>query len=362
MLLPTLPLFAKSLNGSDVALGWIVGSTTVASLIVRPFSGVIIDKMGRKGILIAGLFIIMLVTLAFGWLPSVGAIIAVRFMHGIGWGMASTASSTIASDNIPKNRFAEGMGYFSLSNSLAMALAPSVALAIFAGYGFKPISFLSAGLTVAVLLLAFFIRNTHKVEQQETKSKLSIYERTSITPSIIMFFVSATYGSITGFLALYATKAGIQNIGLFFAVYATTLLLARPLSGKLTDRFGFSITMYPGLLLLTIAMLLLSIATTLPIFLVCAAVYGLGLGSVQSICYHCSSSLFYLFYEKKKLGPTETGANRLTAKIRFFPLRRRKTQAQPAKIQVFGALGGEGRETGFTACIFAVLGMWFYFP
>ncbi|PWJ47092.1 MFS transporter [Faecalicatena contorta] len=282
MLLPTLPLFAKSLGGSDTALGWIVGSATIASLIIRPVAGVILDKIGRKGILTAGVFIMILVTLVFGWLPSVGAIIAVRFMHGIGWGMASTASSTIASDKIPKSRFGEGMGYFSLSSSLAMALAPGIALGIFAAHGFKTLTFWSAGLSAAVLLLSFFIRNTQKPELEETKMKAAIYEKTSILPSVIMFLVCVTYGSITGFLSIYAAEAGIQNIGVFFSVYAVTLLVSRPLSGKLTDRFGFSSVIYPGLLFLAGAMVLLSRAASLPAFLVCAAVYGLGLGSVQS--------------------------------------------------------------------------------
>lgn len=282
MLLPTLPLFAKSLGGSDTALGWIVGSATIASLIIRPVAGVVLDKIGRKGILTAGVFIMILVTLVFGWLPSVGAIIAVRFMHGIGWGMASTASSTIASDKIPKSRFGEGMGYFSLSSSLAMALAPGIALGIFAAHGFKTLTFWSAGLSAAVLLLSFFVRNTQKPEFQETKVKAAIYEKASIVPSVIMFLVCVTYGSITGFLSIYATEAGIQNIGVFFSVYAVTLLVSRPLSGKLTDRFGFSSVIYPGLLLLAGAMILLSRAASLPAFLVCAAVYGLGLGSVQS--------------------------------------------------------------------------------
>ncbi|MBA4701315.1 MAG: MFS transporter [Ruminococcus sp.] len=282
MLLPTLPLFAKSLGGSDTALGWIVGSATIASLIIRPVAGVILDKIGRKGILTAGVFIMILVTLVFGWLPSVGAIIAVRFMHGIGWGMASTASSTIASDKIPKSRFGEGMGYFSLSSSLAMALAPGIALGIFAAHGFKTLTFWSAGLSAAVLLLSFLVRNTQRPELQETKVKAAIYEKASIFPSVIMFLVCVTYGSITGFLSIYATEAGIQNIGVFFSVYAVTLLVSRPLSGKLTDRFGFSSVIYPGLLLLAGAMVLLSRAVTLPAFLVCAAVYGLGLGSVQS--------------------------------------------------------------------------------
>ncbi|MGC4019816.1 MAG: MFS transporter [Muricomes sp.] len=282
MLLPTLPLFAKSLGGSDAALGWIGGSATVAAILIRPVAGAILDKMGRKGVLIAGMLIMMLVTLVFGFLPTVGAVIAIRFVHGIGWGLASTASSTIASDEIPKSRFGEGMGYFSLSSSLAMALAPGIALGIFAAHGFKPVSFWSAGLLVIVLLLSIFIKSTRTAQPQKEKTKAAIYERASILPAVIMFLVSVTYGSITGFLSIYATESGVKNIGMFFSVYAVTLLISRPLCGRLTDKFGFSSVISPGLVLVIAAMSLLSKAGSLPVFLVCAAVYGLGFGAVQS--------------------------------------------------------------------------------
>ncbi|WP_101697964.1 MFS transporter [Clostridium minihomine] len=282
MLLPTLPIHAKSLGGSNTMLGWIIGASTVASLLIRPVSGMLLDKMGRKGILIGGLCILILVTLSYGWLPSLGAIIAVRFLHGLGWGMASTASSTIASDQIPKHRFGEGMGFFSLSSSLAIALAPSIGLGVLAAYGFNPLTFLSAGFTIAVLLLSIFIKSTEKAPQNTKNVKLAPYERASVFPSVIMFFASATYGSLTGFLSLYAAEKNIANIGMFFTVYAAFLLLSRPIYGKLTDRFGFNVIVFPGLLLLMVAMFFLSKSNTLVMFLISAAIYGTGFSAVQS--------------------------------------------------------------------------------
>lgn len=298
MLLPTLPVYVKSLGGGDALLGWIIGASTVASLMIRPVAGIILDKMGRKGIFIIGLCIIILVTIAYTWFPVIGIILVFRFIHGIGWGMASTSSSTIASDVIPKSRFGEGMGFFSLSSSLAMALAPGIGLSILARYGFTRIALLSAVLGIIVLILSLFIRNSEKAEKSEVRVKAAAYEKASVFPSVVIFFTCATYGSITGFLSLYASERGIQNIGMFFTVYAVVLLLSRPFCGKLTDRLGVNIVIYPGLILLIIAMLLLSNAGTLPVFLMSAALYGLGFGAVLS----CLQTLAVLRAPKERLG------------------------------------------------------------
>lgn len=281
ILLPTLPIYAKTLGGSDAALGWLIGSSTVASLLIRPISGMVMDKAGRKGILIGGICIIILVTMTYGWLPTVGVIIAARFIHGVGWAMASTASSTIASDKIPKNRFGEGMGFFSLSSSLSIAIAPSVGLTLLNKQSFSSIIVLSSGLSIAVLFLSIFLKG-EKTPKANESIKPAPYEKSSVLPSVVMFFTSATYGSLTSFLSLYALDKGISNIGMFFTIYAIFLLVLRPIYGKLTDRFGFHVVVFPGLVLVAAAMILLSMADTMFMFLVIAAIYGMGFSGLQS--------------------------------------------------------------------------------
>ncbi len=281
MLLPTLPIYVKSIGGADSAIGWIIGLSTIASLLIRPFSGIALDKFSRKSVLLIGGGITLLVTLAYMWIPIVGIVLILRFFHGLGWGAVSTASSTAATDVIPKARFGEGMGFFSLSSSLAMAIAPGVGLSILATYHITGLALFSAGFGAVALLMALFIPFRPVEKQNKMKKKMAPYERSSIYPSVIMFFVTASFGSITGFISLYAADRGITNIGLFFTIYAVAMVISRPLFGRLIDRLGFSAAIYPGLSVLVAAMFLLSQASAFPLFLLAAFLYGIGFGAVQ---------------------------------------------------------------------------------
>lgn len=282
MLLPTLPIYVKSLGGADSVLGWVTGIVTISSLIVRPLAGMALDKFGRKGILLTGIAIIIILTLAYWLFPFVGIILVIRLMHGVGWGAASTASNTVATDVIPKKRFGEAMGFFSLSTSLAMALAPALGLALLTGLEAPGLMLTSAGFGAAALILAIFFRYRPVERQQAANKKRMPFERSSLRPTVVMFFVSATYGAVISFISLYAMEEGIANIGVFFLVFAAAMLVTRPLFGRMVDRFGFHAATYPGLIILVVAMLLLSRASTMPAFLIAALFFGVGLGAVQS--------------------------------------------------------------------------------
>lgn len=282
MLLPTLPLYIKSLGGTNTVIGWITGLTTIACILIRPVAGNYLDKNGRKWAFLIGLGVVVTATVAYKWVPMIGAFLALRFIHGLGWGVASTASNTVATDIIPKERFGEGMGYFSLSGSIAMAMAPGIGLFVYGHSGVTGLTQLSAALVIVAMILAYFIHYRVVEKQENLVKKKMPYERASIRPSFIMMFVTVTFGSITGFISLYAMDQGISNIGLFFMVYSVTILLTRPVLGRLIDRLGFDIAMYPGLITLVVAMVLLSQAATISMFLVVAFVYGVGFGAVLS--------------------------------------------------------------------------------
>jgi MFS family permease len=282
MLLPTLPLYVDSLGGTDTVIGWLTGFTTIACLIIRPFSGIYLDRYGRKGIFLAGIGAIIIITLAYLFFPIIGMILALRFLHGLGWGVASTSGSTVATDVIPKERFGEGMGLFTLFTSLAMALAPSIGLSVLTKFHVTGLMILSAGFGALALLLAFFIRYRQVKKKETIKEKMAPYERSAIRPSIIIFFVSASFGSITGFVSLYAVDRGVDNIGMFFMIYAVAVVVSRLFFGRLIDRLGFNIAMYPGLVGLIAAMFILYQAFAMPLFLITAFLYGVGFGAVQS--------------------------------------------------------------------------------
>lgn len=282
IILVILPVQVKTLGGTDVVIGWISGVTTIASLLTRPIAGFMLDKYNKKVILIIGIGVIITTTFLFGFISAIGMILFVRFLYGIGWGFASTASNTLATNVIPEKKFGEGMGYFGLSSGLAMAFAPTFALSILGMTGFRNTTIFSVVIATVALVLAKIFSTEKNKTTSATKSIKALYERASMIPSVIMFFVTASYGAIIGFIAIYGAQRGIENIGLFFTIYAIAVMIFRPVAGKIIDKYGYTYIMMPGLILLTVALFILSKSMQLQGFLCSAFLYGVAFGAVQS--------------------------------------------------------------------------------
>jgi len=315
MLLPVLPVFSAKIGGSDAWAGIVVGIFTISAVLMRPISGRLLDKHGRRGVYILGLIVFLICVVAYNWTSTILALLILRFIHGFGWGASSTASSTIASDIIPKTRLAEGMGYFGLTSTLAMAIAPALGLGILSGYGFNMVFYISAGVVFISILISLPIKY-HKPDVSQkpdpdipSKSeRAGIVERTAVLPATVIFFVTMTYGAIVSFIALYADQIQVENIGLFFTVYASALLISRPYFGGLTDKKGVSFAVLPGIIFVIISMLLIYLANSLTAFLIAGFIYGIGFGAIQPALQAMSVS---------KVNPSRRGAANATFFLGF---------------------------------------------
>ncbi len=287
MLLPTLPLYAQTLGGNETVAGTIVAFFTLSAVLVRPWFGNLLDRKGRKIILIIGVGMFLVSSLAYNLAFSIITLLALRVVHGIGWGASTTATGTIASDVIPAVRRAEGMGYYGISATIAMSLGPALGLYL-VEYSSYPVLFTGSAILAALGLVGSLFINyeTPRKNQDEAKASLVkgvILEKTAIPPALVLFFITLTYGGIVSFLPSYAAYRGVENIGVFFTVYALVLLFGRPIIGRLADRYGEQKFLVPGILLIAVALLLLVKASSLPMFLLVGVVYGLGFGTVQPI-------------------------------------------------------------------------------
>ena len=277
MLLPTLPVYAKRLGASDAEAGMVIGIFALAALLVRPLTGYALDRWGRKVILLSGLAIFILSVVAYHWALTLALLLTIRFIHGIGWGICSTSSSTVATDVIPKSRMGEGMGYYGLAGTVSMAIGPAIGLWVVSWLDFSALFSATAAMVVVAVGFAAVILRYPVVPLTSSKTFI-LWEKSALPSATVMFFLTMTYGSIVSFLALYAAQNGITNIGPFFTGYALALLVTRPLAGKLSDRIGHTIIIVPGILCVVAAMILLAYANTLPWFIAAAVMYGLGLG------------------------------------------------------------------------------------
>lgn len=217
MIFPTLPLYIKSLGGSDAVIGLVMDIFTAATLIARPTAGILLDRIGKKKVLLCGLGVFTVMVYLYGMVGSIALIILVRLGHGLGWGLAGTATATIAAEIIPKSRFAEGMGWFSLANGLSMAFAPALGIYLGGLCGLRSVFLIAAAIALVSFGIGFFIKCSHRKNALLSKRlKVEIYEKSVIPTAVLMFCLTFTFGSIISFLPLYAYSQGIKSIGVFF--------------------------------------------------------------------------------------------------------------------------------------------------
>lgn len=303
LLLPTLPMFAVRLGGGEAAAGLVLGAFTFSATLVRPFSGWALDAYGRRPLFLLGTLVALLSIFAHELVAGVGLLLILRLVHGIGFGLNTTAAGTIASDMVPRSRLGEGMGYFTLAMSLPLAVAPGLGIWMVGGGDFTALFLLSGVLTIGALVLAAALRMPDRELPPAGASRRmrldSLVERSSLFPSLVLFLLTTTYGPILALIALYGEDRGIGGVGVFFTVYALVLAVVRPLSGRVADRVGYEPTVAAGLVFVAAGLLVLSSAATLWTLLLAAALYGVGFGS-------CQPSLQALVVYRVK--PTRRGA------------------------------------------------------
>ncbi len=282
MTLPTIPLFVEDLGGNDQLIGFMVGIFTFSALLLRPYAGQSLETKGRGFVYLIGLGIFVISVGSFGFLKSIALLFAMRVVQGVGWGFSTTASGTIASDLIPPSRRGEGMGYYGLSGNLALAIGPSLGLILEDSITFKYFFLICAGLGLTAFLLSSRINYVKGKKREKTaKTKSDLYEKSALKPSLLMFFLTVTFGGIASFLPLYTAKEHVEGIQMYFLLYALALMVTRAFAGQLYDRKGHQAVFIPGTLLILAAMILLAWLPNSAILFTAAILYGLGFGMVQ---------------------------------------------------------------------------------
>ncbi|NCC77019.1 MAG: MFS transporter, partial [Clostridia bacterium] len=248
MFATVLPGYVLAIGGTAAQTGILVGLFSYAALLLRPVSGVLLDRWERRKVLLAGTALATAVSFAYPFLSFLTGLAILRLIHGLGFSAYSTASSTMAADIVPESRMSEGLGVFGLANTISMAMGPSIGLAL-VRYGYQNLFLVISGLMVVSLVLVFWIDGSvksrfhepqHEVIQNQpevTKAHDSspqtllaliqgMLEKSALRPSLVAFFMLIAVGSIMAFLPLYGLDRGFDNIGLFFTVYAGALILA----------------------------------------------------------------------------------------------------------------------------------------
>lgn len=289
LLMVTLAIYAvNELDASTSEAGLISGIFIIGTLIGRLFIGRFIDSIGRKKTLFIGLIFFTLTTLLYFVDLGIGFLLVNRLIHGMAMGMASTATGTIVAQIIPATRKGEGIGYYSMSATLATAIGPFIGLFMAQNTSFQVIFSFCLALGVISLITAFFLyvpalEVTAKVTESKGFKLSNFIEPKALPISIITLLLAFCYSSVLSFISFYAIEIDLVNTAsFFFVVYAVAVLLSRPFSGPLMDRKGSNFIMYPAFIIFGIGLLLLSMTTNSFTLLAAGFLIGLGFGNMQS--------------------------------------------------------------------------------
>jgi len=171
-----------------------------------------------------------------------------------------------------------------ISQLIGSACAPAVGLEIANAWG-MPAAFLAAAgmTTLAAVMLVFMLKMqlpTHESSHKGIRFS-DIFDVKAVPFTLPYSTFSFTNGIINGYLLLYAEQFGIAKVSLYFTVYAVAVFLIRPISGKLMDRHGLRVTVFPGMICCAASLIWLSCSTTLPMIIATGILRAIGQGAAQ---------------------------------------------------------------------------------
>ena len=283
---PLLPLFAASLGAGDFLLGAIVSVSTLTGMVLKPFVGILSDRWGRRGWLIAGTAFFAFMPFVYGLIDSPGHLFAVRIIHGTATAIYGPVTLAYVAGLSPSGR-AERLGWFSLARKSGYVVGPAAAGWMLVTMDpvsvFTVIGLLSAAAFIPVLLLPETGGQPRREGPSVLRHVLWAFRKSGSVPAVWLAggldagIYVAVYAAKT-FLPLYAVSMGVSiaAVGVVFAVQEAVHMVLNPLAGRLGDRVGHLYTAAAGVTVLGLALPLLTVADTGLALLAPAVLIGAG--------------------------------------------------------------------------------------
>lgn len=307
MLMVIMTDYAVSKLGATLSMaGFATGSFIVGALLARIFMGGRIEQIGLKRSAYLGLGIFILGLVLNFFISNIWLLSTVRIIQGIGFGIGSTTTGAIMAHLVPVARRGEGTSYYAMFVTLATAIGPYAGGAFYNGNLFTDLTISTLLLVVSLVGIRYIsvpeipADNNGKTGGSDSEGRLSKFIEPKALPiAVITLLVSLGFAGILGFVSSYEKELGLTGAGkYFFIVYAAFTLISRPFTGRLFDKLGANVVMYPAFVIFGIGLLLLSITSTGWELLLVAACMGLGFGTYMS----CAQAIAIMLSPRNRVG------------------------------------------------------------
>lgn len=286
LLMPTLPFYLTSFfKVTNAQSGLIISGYIACAILMRPFSGFIADSFNRKTIYIISYF--AFIAFFAGYIAATTLLLFtfIRAFHGFTFGAATTTSNTVVIDILPFSRQGEGIGYFGLSSTLAMAAGPVIGLLMYENFPFVML-FYGALISGSVgCIFASFVK-VPRNECKKTREPVSL-DRFILIRGLPLGFnfllLGIPYGMMTTYIAMYGKYSSVAGgSGTFFVVCACGLVFSRLFSGKQIDKGRIVHVITAGSFMAVLTFLCLFFVDKVPVY--------------QSVLYYFSALMIGLSY------------------------------------------------------------------
>ncbi|NLK88270.1 MAG: MFS transporter [Clostridiaceae bacterium] len=285
MIYTTVAKYATDIGGSLAIAGVVSGIFSIAALTVRPFAGLAADIFNKKSLCIAASVLIGLSITGYAFTSSIPLLYFFRILHGVSFGISSTASIALAAVFIPKERLGEGMGYYGIGQVIAAIIGPNAGLYIIERAGFQWLFYITALLSLLSAVLLVFLPYQGEVRQTRVRTgKItfgSLIAKEVIVYALIGGMFSFGNGIVSAFLVLLAKERNIPNVGVFFSVGAAVVFILRLFAGRIVDKKGLTLVVNISLVLSAISMAFIGAAPTLGMLIAASVLKSVGQGGGQ---------------------------------------------------------------------------------
>lgn len=285
LLMTTMALYAVDEFGAGDAVAGLASSIFVlGAVVVRVGAGVAVDRLGRRRVLLASLVVFAVASLAYFPADGLAALLVARVIHGVAFGMAHTAAGAVVQSLIPATRRAEGTGYLGATTTLATALGPFLAVILRDQQGYDSLFVASSAAAFLALGGALWLQAPQAgPAPQPAGRRAAPIEARALPIASFVLLGAVAYSGVIAFLNPYALSLDLTAAAAaFFLVYAAVVLVLRPVIGRLQDRRGDDVVMYPSIAAFAAGLALLAAARGSLTLLLAAGLLGLGWGTILS--------------------------------------------------------------------------------
>ncbi len=278
-----LPLYSRSLGATDTLIGVVSSTFYFVALAARPVSGPAIDAFNKRALFLFLTFGNALCMFGYSSAANLGWVIFFRMLHGITYGSQAALCLAMASGSIPKEKLSSGVATYTLSNVLPQAFSPGIGLSLSDKYGFRFV-YLISGILIAAAASLGFLMDYRDHERKPFRINLrSIFAVEATVPVILLFLLAFSASSVSSFLVLHVTDRNIEGLSTYYIISAVFLVLFRPLTGDLSDKYGIHKIIIPCLAIFCIYFVLISGVSSKWELWFCALLNAAGFSSAHTL-------------------------------------------------------------------------------